>query len=352
MTRRKVTMLEAFQDSARTSQERRDAALSRNQAAAGDRELGAEDPHAGTSHAGTSHAGTSQAGEDSRTAPSVHDGPAVVPVAGSSVGGTSAAETSGAAGARADESVAGASGAAVEAKPEAAAGLKLPFSGYGFAALQVLLLAGAFLLGRQFEEHGFGLRSSQSQDTAGQGGLEAASFGLPGWSSSSRQVPASGDAVGVSAGSVDAGAVGTDGQPATGEGAESEGSDHLSVARSGGGAVRGGAEGSLAPSDPDTAADRAYWDPAMRFTVLAASYTRSPANEALAWGAYDLLGGLGFPVVKPVSKGIRIFLHVGAAASLDELDGLRDELQNLRVGPRQRPEFRTAYVINIKRDGD
>jgi hypothetical protein len=88
----------------------------------------------------------------------------------------------------------------------------------------------------------------------------------------------------------------------------------------------------------------------MRFTVLAINYSQSPANEALAWNTYDLLMELGFPVVKPLSRRERIFLHVGAAASIDELSDLRDQLQNLRVGPRQTPDFRTAYVVNINRE--
>ncbi len=331
MTRRKVTMLEAFQDSARTSQERQDAALSRTQAAAGDGALGVDNPLAGDPLVGDPLAGEGRA--DPRPAPSVHDGPAIVPVGESSVGGSASGGHP------------GVDSEGIDAEGRAArTGLTLPFSGYGFAVLQVLLLVGAFLLGRQFEEHGFGLGASHSSEASGQARLEAASFGMPGRSLTSRQL----------SGAVDAGAraiqperqTGAPGEAGTpGGGGSPEGTQSDGVA----------AVDTSSPSaqpDPDTAADQAFWDPAMRFTVLAISYTRSPANEALAWETYDLLAELGFPVVKPSSGGIRIFLHVGAAASMDELADLRNELQNVRVGPRRTPDFRTAYVVNINREID
>ena len=330
MTRRKVTMLEAFQDSARTTQERRDAALSRNQAATGDRALSADDPLAAEEHA------------EPRPAPSVHDGPAIVPVGESSAGG----QAPGGEGevAVADEAT----------SSKAHGGLTLPFSGYGFAALQVLLLAGAFLLGGQFEEHGFGLRANQAAETSGQARLEAASFGMPGRSQASRQNPGSGAADARTTDAASGPVAGTVAGQAPGERLESGSPGEASMGSASGspGALRGETSAGLTASDPDTAADRAFWDPAMRFTVLAINYTRSPANEALAWDTYDLLSELGFPAVKPVSRGMRIFLHVGAAASIDELTDLRDELQNLRVGPRQTPDFRTAYVVNINRKAD
>ncbi len=303
MTRRKVTMLEAFQDSARTSQDRRDAALSRNEEAAG---------------APARAPGEPIAPSETRTptpAPSVHDGPAIVPVGEASRGNkTEQPDPKGA--------------AAKKVKKSAdETGLALPFSGFGFAALQVLLLVGAFLLGRQFEQHGFGLMPGAGAEASDSGGLQAASFGAPGRAIASRQdragleVTPSSEAL-AAAGGVDP------------QGAEVK--DEVQEAM----------------ADPDTAFDRAFWDPAMRFTVLAINYSRNPANEALAWETYDLLMGLGFPVVKPQSRGMRIFLHVGAAASIDELADLRDQLQNLRVGPRQTPDFRTAYVVNINREGE
>ena len=307
MTRRKVTMLEAFQDSARNSQERRDAALSRNQEASGA-------PESGTPPAPVDLPAPAPA-------LSVHDGPAIVPVDEASRGQKrETAEAKRAAAKKAKKAK------KAEASAEGAR-LTLPFSSYGFAALQVLLLVGAFLLGRQFEEHGFGLVSATGAESPGGDRLEAASFSLPGRAASSRQAVAGGAA---SAQDSERAA------PADGDGTGSE----------------EGAPVEVAHPDPDTAFDRAFWDPSMRFTVLAINYSSSPANEALAWDTYDLLMELGFPVVKPLSRRERIFLHVGAAASIDELSDLRDQLQNLRVGPRQTPDFRTAYVVNINRESE
>jgi hypothetical protein len=269
----------------------------------------------------------------------VHDGPAIVPVGEPSVGGSA----SGGHPEVGSEGGVGSGGNDAEGR-EARTGLTLPFSGYGFAVLQVLLLAGAFLLGRQFEQHGFGLGASHSSEATGQARLEAASFGMPGRSLTSRQLSGAGDAGAraiqperQSGAPEETGTSAGEGSP---EGARSDGDTAVDTSSS------------SAQPDPDTAADQAFWDPAMRFTVLAISYTRSPANEALAWETYDLLAELGFPVVKPSSGGIRIFLHVGAAASMDELADLRNELQNVRVGPRRTPDFRTAYVVNINRETD
>jgi hypothetical protein len=301
MTRRKVTMLEAFQDSARTSQERRDAALSRIQQATG----------------GPGQDSGTPAEPADLPAPtpalSVHDGPAIVPVDEASRGQKH--EKAEAKRAAAKKAKAGAEGAR----------LTLPFSAFGFAALQVLLLVGAFILGRQFEEHGFGLVPTAGAESATGGRIEAASFGLPGRAATSRQA-------------VVGGAV------------TSPRDEPTATAAGDGAAPQEGASAEVAPTDPDTEFDRAFWDPSMRFTVLAINYSQSPANEALAWNTYDLLMELGFPVVKPLSRRERIFLHVGAAASIDELSDLRDQLQNLRVGPRQTPDFRTAYVVNINRE--
>jgi len=174
MTRRKVTMLEAFQDSERTSQDRQDAALSRNQEAAGA-------PVPGT-------AGLPEPGDLPAPAPaqSVHDGPAIVPVGEASRGKKlEKAEAKRAAAKKAQASAEGAR-------------LTLPFSAFGFAALQVLLLVGAFLVGRQFEEHGFGLVAATGAEATDGDRLEAASFGVPGRSTASRQDPT--DAVGGSPG--------------------------------------------------------------------------------------------------------------------------------------------------------
>ncbi|MGB0332779.1 MAG: hypothetical protein ACPGPE_13305 [Planctomycetota bacterium] len=303
MTRRKVTMLEAFQDSARTSQERRDAALSRNQQASGSPGVDSGTPASTVGHRAPT------------PALSVHDGPAIVPVDEASRGQKHK---------KAEAKRAAIKGAGAGAE---GARLTLPFSASGFAALQILLLIGAFILGRQFEEHGFGRVPTAGAEAATGGRIEAASFGLPGRAATSRQALVSGAVT-------------------------SPRDEPTTIAAGDGAAPQEGPAGGVTPTDPDTEFDRAFWDPSMRFTVLAINYSQSPANEALAWDTYDLLMGLGFPVVKPLSRRERIFLHVGAAASIDELSDLRDQLQNLRVGPRRTPDFRTAYVVNIERETD
>ena len=108
-----------------------------------------------------------------------------------------------------------------------------------------------------------------------------------------------------------------------------------------------GAPPSANGADPDTAADLAFVDPAMSYTVLAITYSGTEANRALAWQTYDLLQAEGFPVVKPLERNARIFLFVGAAGAIADLGEVRDRLQKLRVGPRETPDFREAYVVNL-----
>ena len=334
MTRRKVTMLEAFQDSARTSQERRDAALSRNTEASNaeasrERTLGAEDRL------------LAEEAPAPGVTPSVHDGPAIVPVDAAGLGGGEApAEAPSKAAARER-------GASKRPSTDASpAHLTLPFSVYGFVALQCLLLAGAFMLGRQFEVGAFGAAPAGVTTTAGEAELGVASFGLPDLGLSPRR---GGGA--LTPGSAQTGEAPSSAATAAPAGPSQRGqSTGAPVA---GGRVNGAAgTGEPVEADPDTAADRAFLDPAMRFTVLAITYSGTPANEGLAWETYDLLAEHGFPVVKPLQRGARIFLHVGAAASISELEALRDRLQNLRVGPRQTPDFRKAYVVNLNRNRD
>ena len=106
---------------------------------------------------------------------------------------------------------------------------------------------------------------------------------------------------------------------------------------------------SVEPAGPVlTQADRIFRSAEMKFTILAITYTRTEAHGQLAMETYDYLTDEGFPVIHPIEKGSRIFIFVGAAANLGELDGLTQELKELRSDRRSkiRP-FRTAYPVNI-----
>lgn len=120
----------------------------------------------------------------------------------------------------------------------------------------------------------------------------------------------------------------------------------------------GGAGGGIAEEervegpalDPGlTGADRAFFDPAMKYTIMAIVYERNTTNESLAWEAYDLLAAKGFPVVQPVPVEQRIFIFVGAAETVAELKTLKGELRSLKVGGSGQKEFHDAFVVNADR---
>lgn len=101
------------------------------------------------------------------------------------------------------------------------------------------------------------------------------------------------------------------------------------------------------PSDPDTAADDAFLDPANRFTVLAITYSRSDTSLGLAWAAYDRLSEAGLPVVKPRERGGRIFLFVGAAEAKGQLLSLVTRLKAFEGGSGDAYPFRSSFVVNL-----
>lgn len=310
MSRRKVTMLEAFQDSARTSEDRRDASLRRSTAAPdrsksapsgdGSPELGADAPAQEPSMSPGPFA----------PARSVHDGPAIVPVDEARPGSAAGA-------------AAGKAGRPGEAGAEGASTVTLPISRFGFLTLQLLLLAGAFLLGRELEVRGLLAFEADAPDAASSAVLGSTSFAVP-----------------ASAGVVR-------GPDARSEGITPEVPADTQAVTSAGSEADAGAPPSVNGADPDTAADLAFVDPAMSYTVLAITYSGTEANRALAWQTYDLLQAEGFPVVKPLERNARIFLFVGAAGAIADLGEVRDRLQKLRVGPRETPDFREAYVVNL-----
>ena len=306
MSRRKVTMLEAFQDSARTSQGRSEAELTRSSNRLAPARSAVDAP----AEEAPVEPGPVGPGPVS-PARSVHDGPAVVPVD----------EARKARGGAADGAPAGQGGAS----PAGRGRTSLPMTPIGFVVLQALLLAGAFLVGREVEAGRFGLPGAEEPVGPSRAVLGAASFGVP---ESGREAPSSGVQM----------------PPVEDEAASGPTSTPSSAA----GAAAPAGTDAPGPVDPDTAADVAFLDPAMRFTVLAITYSGTESNEALAWQTYDLLRSKGFPVVKPLERNARIFLFAGASASKADLEGLQDRLRKLKVGPRRTQDFRQAYVVNLK----
>jgi hypothetical protein len=97
-----------------------------------------------------------------------------------------------------------------------------------------------------------------------------------------------------------------------------------------------------------TAADRAFLEPANRYTIRAVEYGRNEREQALAFAAYDQLRENGFPVVWPRHKGEFLYLFVGAAASMQDL---KDVLERLWATPgpgRDKDAYEKAFVVNIE----
>ncbi|MEM8710749.1 MAG: hypothetical protein AAGG01_07330 [Planctomycetota bacterium] len=100
-------------------------------------------------------------------------------------------------------------------------------------------------------------------------------------------------------------------------------------------------------TSPLTYADRAFQDPENKFSILAITYTRTEAHAQMALETYDLLNQERFPAIHPIQRGSRIYVFVGAAKTMGELEGLRDDLRELENSRSGRREFRSAYLVNI-----
>lgn len=97
-----------------------------------------------------------------------------------------------------------------------------------------------------------------------------------------------------------------------------------------------------------SSADRAFMDPANSVTLLAVTYELTETNKALALATYGVLAEAGFPVVSPVLSADkhRIFLFVGAAETRAQLKTLQRELQAFETPGKGRREFFEAYFVN------
>ncbi|QDV08231.1 hypothetical protein Poly30_37670 [Planctomycetes bacterium Poly30] len=110
---------------------------------------------------------------------------------------------------------------------------------------------------------------------------------------------------------------------------------------------KGSGASSATPAFTMTPEDETFHSPAMRFSILAITYTRTQAHAQLAMETYDYLYEEGFPVIHPIEKDSRIYLLVGAARTQAELMQLRTEIRELRSARSGAQEFRSAMLVNI-----
>ncbi len=87
-------------------------------------------------------------------------------------------------------------------------------------------------------------------------------------------------------------------------------------------------------------------DEATKFTVMAITYDNSPGNVDLASDAYKLLISEGLPALRPYLWEDRIFVFVGGAESMGELDDALRRVKAIRDPRTGAAEFRSAYLVN------
>jgi hypothetical protein len=110
------------------------------------------------------------------------------------------------------------------------------------------------------------------------------------------------------------------------------------------------AEKNRAAAKMGTEDDRAFMDPANKFTIRVIQYDASEANlERARATAEHLRRKEGLPIVGPISMGHVLVLAAGHAPKIGDLDALLKHVQALPGPPPQeksRP-FASAYVVNI-----
>jgi hypothetical protein len=97
-----------------------------------------------------------------------------------------------------------------------------------------------------------------------------------------------------------------------------------------------------------TPEDGAFLDPENRFTIRTISYGSSPMEKDLAFKAYDHMRAEGLPVVTPLGTGDTLMIFVGAAPTRAAIEPL---LKTVRTTPgpgNDRTAFRSAYIVNIE----
>ncbi len=94
--------------------------------------------------------------------------------------------------------------------------------------------------------------------------------------------------------------------------------------------------------------DRAFRDPANRLTIQVIQYNIVDEwRRTLAWQAYDYLKDRGLPVVQPCKQGDNLFVYVGAARTKAELAQTLEIVRKTPRGPSSKDTFSDAYVVNI-----
>jgi len=96
--------------------------------------------------------------------------------------------------------------------------------------------------------------------------------------------------------------------------------------------------------------DKAFMDPANKYTMRLIQYDNSPANLERAHAtAEHLRRKEGLPVVGPISMGNVLVLAAGHEAKIAELDALLKHVKALAGPPPQdkTKPFASAYVVNI-----
>jgi hypothetical protein len=97
--------------------------------------------------------------------------------------------------------------------------------------------------------------------------------------------------------------------------------------------------------------DRAFKDPENRVTIQVIQYNIVDEwRRTLAWQAYDYLKDRGLPVVQPCTVGDSLFVYVGAARAKAELNQTLETVRKTPRGPNSKGDtFSDAYITNIPR---
>jgi hypothetical protein len=98
-----------------------------------------------------------------------------------------------------------------------------------------------------------------------------------------------------------------------------------------------------------TAVDKAFMDPANRFTIRLIQYNNDEAGQKRARETAEFLKKQAIPVVSPISLGKHVVLAADAKARTEDLAGLLKHLKTLAGPPPQEKQtpFSSAYVVNI-----
>lgn len=86
---------------------------------------------------------------------------------------------------------------------------------------------------------------------------------------------------------------------------------------------------------------------ANKFSLLAVTYGKSPANQLLAQQTADFLRAAGFPAAAPIARGNKLHVLVGAAPTRAQLYELQNRLRAATNASGKSGDFSTAYAVEI-----